>query len=77
LLSFSRDGQTVAYSTYPEDIIWKSSVDGTGRIQLSDATLHPESVDISPDGSQVAFDAPSQEPNVRRAYVVSAQSAGA
>ncbi len=77
LLSFSKDGRTVAYSTYPDDIIWKSGVDGTDRVQLSDAALRPKWLNISPDGSQVAFDAPSPESNVSRAYVVSSQGEGA
>ncbi len=76
LLSFSKDGRKVAYASFPEDIIWKSGVDGSDRVQLTDATLHPEWLMISPDGSQVAFDAPSQDPNVHRAYVVSSDGQG-
>lgn len=73
LLSFSRDGRTVAYVAYPDHAIWKSNVDGTGRLQLSDASLRAEHLSISPDGSQVAFMAPYPESNVRRAYVVSSR----
>jgi len=42
LLSFSKDGQTVAYSTFPDGVLWKSNVDGTGRVQLTDPPLFPK-----------------------------------
>jgi Tol biopolymer transport system component len=77
LLSFSRDGRTVAYSTYPDHILWKSRADGTDRVQLTDATVHPESVSMSPDGSQVLFMSPFSKSDVIRAYLVSSQGEGA
>jgi eukaryotic-like serine/threonine-protein kinase len=53
-LSFSRDGQWVAYVSYPEDTVWRSRIDGSDRLQLTystSATL-PR---WSPDGSKIAF----------------------
>ncbi len=77
LLSFSRDGRTVAYSTYPDDALWVSGVDGPGRIQLGDASVHAQWVSVSPDGSQVLYIAESAESKVPRAYVVSSKGEGA
>lgn len=77
LLSFSRDGRTVAYVAYPDRTVWKSNVDGTERLQLSDPSVRAEYLNISPDGTQVAFMAPSTDSNVRRSYVVSSQGGGA
>jgi Tol biopolymer transport system component len=33
LVSFSKDGQTVAYATYAEGVLWKSAADGTARVR--------------------------------------------
>ncbi len=74
LLSFSKDGQTVAYVTYPDDSLWKSKVDGSGRIQLMDSPLRAESVSMAPDGSRVAFMAHTGSSNAR-AYVISSLNA--
>ena len=54
LVSFSRDGQTVAYVSYPEGVLWKANRDGSGRVQLIDSQF-PEWISLSPDGSQVVF----------------------
>ena len=34
-LEFSRDGQWVTYVTFPDDILWRSRVDGSERLQLT------------------------------------------
>jgi Tol biopolymer transport system component/DNA-binding winged helix-turn-helix (wHTH) protein len=54
-LSFTKDGQRMAYVSFPGGSIWQSKVDGTDRHQL---TFPPMAADIprwSPDGSQIAF----------------------
>jgi serine/threonine protein kinase/Tol biopolymer transport system component len=54
-LSFSKDGQRVAYVSFPEGILWQSKVDGSDRHQL---TFPPMEVGLprwSPNGKQVAF----------------------
>ena len=53
--SFSKDGQWVAYVSYPDGTLWKSKLDGSQRIQLSDAPLYAISPRWSPDGSQIVF----------------------
>ena len=53
--TFSRDGQWMAYLSYPDHTLWRSRVDGSDRLQL---TYLPQIVifpRISPDGTKVAF----------------------
>jgi len=52
---FSRDGQWVAYVTFPDSILWKSKVDGTQRVQLTYPPLVSLFPDWSPDGKQIVF----------------------
>ena len=54
-VEFSPDGQSIAYSTYPEGVIWRSRVDGTGRLQLSDPSITAWFPRWSPDGTRIAF----------------------
>lgn len=76
MTSFSKDGATVAYVGFPDDILWKSNADGSGRVQLTDAPISVGSVSLSPDGSQVTFMATSKS-NLYRVYVESTQGGGA
>jgi Tol biopolymer transport system component len=71
-LTFSKDGQWVAYVTFPEGILWRSRVDGSERLQLTNPpmqTLHPH---WSPDGRQIAFMGISPG-RLARIYVVAAE----
>jgi eukaryotic-like serine/threonine-protein kinase len=54
-LSFSRDGQQVAYVTVPEGILWRSKLDGSDRLQLTNAPLQAAMPRWSPDGKRIAF----------------------
>ncbi len=39
LVAFSKDGQSVAYVTYPEEILWRANRDGSDRVQLTSPPL--------------------------------------
>ena len=54
-VSFSKDGQWVAYVSFPEGTLWKSKSDGSQRIQLSDPPLVAVLPSWSPDGKQLVF----------------------
>ena len=54
-VSFSKDGQWVAYVSFPEGTLWKSKLDGSQRIQLSYAPLTAVLPSWSPDGKQLVF----------------------
>jgi serine/threonine protein kinase/Tol biopolymer transport system component len=57
-LAFSKDGQWVAYSSFPDGTLWRSRVDGTERLQLSPPSMvRAGAPQWSPDGKQVAFSA--------------------
>jgi Tol biopolymer transport system component len=71
-VEFSRDGQWVTYTTYPEGSLWRSRADGSERLQL---TFPPMRVGLprwSPDQKQIAFqaDLPSGRMKI---YMVSAE----
>jgi Tol biopolymer transport system component/tRNA A-37 threonylcarbamoyl transferase component Bud32 len=54
-VSFSRDGQHVAWVLYPDETLWRSRPDGSERVQL---TFPPKVAFLprwSPDGSTIAF----------------------
>jgi serine/threonine protein kinase/Tol biopolymer transport system component len=71
LVTFSKDGRSVAYISYPDGILWRANKDGTERVQLSTSPLRPESVSWSPDGSQIVFMSQADKHQIENAYIVS------
>jgi Tol biopolymer transport system component len=71
-VSFSKDGQWVAYVSYPEGTLWRSKADGSEKLQLSYQPLHAMLPRWSPDGKKILFmDLPTGKPG--RTYLVSAE----
>ena len=54
-VAFSKDGQWVAYVSYPEGILWRCKPDGSDKVQLSSAPLFAALPRWSSDGKQIAF----------------------
>ncbi len=54
-VSFSKDGQWVAYVAFPEGTLWASKLDGSQRVQLSYPPLYALQPFWSPDGKQIVF----------------------
>ncbi len=54
-LNFSRDGKWVAYVSHPEGTLWRSRVDGSDRLQLTNPPVFAAMPHWSPDGTQIAF----------------------
>jgi eukaryotic-like serine/threonine-protein kinase len=54
-VDFSRDGQWVAYVTYPEGNLWRSKADGSERLQLTFAHMQVLLPRWSPDQKQIVF----------------------
>jgi len=70
--SFSKDGQSVAYVSFPDGILWRANRDGSGPVQLTKPPFYPKVIRWSPDGTRIIFmdDSPT---NVETIYVVSSQ----
>jgi Tol biopolymer transport system component len=70
-VSFSKDGQWVAYVTYPEGTLWRSKLDGSERLQLvSGSQVYLPA--WSPDGRRIAFTG-YEAGKALRLYVISAE----
>ena len=74
-VEFSRDGQWVTYVTFPEDILWRSRVDGSERLQLTYPPVEAYMPSWSPDGTRIAF--MSRPGKVVKIVVVSAAGGNA
>jgi Tol biopolymer transport system component/DNA-binding winged helix-turn-helix (wHTH) protein len=70
--TFSRDGKSVAYVSYPEGALWKANADGSGAVQLTDPPMEVFSPQLSPDGTQIVFTALSLL-DQNKSYVVSSE----
>ena len=69
-VSLSKDGQWVAYTSYPEATLWKSKLDGSQRTQLTYPPLAAVLPRWSPDGQEIVFHGSSPGQKVKL-YMVS------
>jgi Tol biopolymer transport system component len=56
-LDFSRDGQWVTYTLFPEGSLWRSKADGSERLQLTSTPMKALLPRWSPDQKQIVFSA--------------------
>jgi eukaryotic-like serine/threonine-protein kinase len=54
-VAFSKDGQWLAYVSYPGWTLWRSKVDGSDKLQLSFPPLRALLPRWSPDGEKIVF----------------------
>ena len=67
---FSPDGKTVAYVSFPIPAVWKSAIDGSQRVQLSQYFSQVSVPRWSPDGSRLTF-ASRTNGDIWTGYIVS------
>jgi len=67
----SRDGNWVAYVSYPDLTLWRSRLDGTEKVQLTSPPIEVVGPRWSPDGTRIAF-TDLQAGRVWKVYSVSA-----
>jgi Tol biopolymer transport system component len=70
-VDFSRDGQWVAYASYPEGSLWRSKADGSERLQLTFPPMKAFLPRWSPDNKQIVFSATLHSRRMQ-SYLVSA-----
>ena len=71
-VSFSEDGQYIAYVTFPEGVLWRLDRDGNNAVQLTDPPMYPVLPRWSPDGTQILFSSMNAEGQFK-SYLISAQ----
>lgn len=70
-VDFSRDGKWITYVSIPERALWRSKLDGSDRLQLTNpGTMLAGLPRWSPDGKQIVFMGRTSERNWR-AYLIS------
>lgn len=72
-VTFSRDGQWMAYVEFPEGILVRSRADGSERQQLTFPPMRAFSPQWSPDGTEIAFQALEKSGAHNRIYVISSK----
>ncbi len=70
---FSRDGKSVVYISYPDDVLWKAGADGSDPIQLTSGGLQVNSPRWSPDGTQIVYATVASDRAPWISYIVSAE----
>lgn len=74
-VTFSSNGKSVAYVSYPEGVLWRANPDGSNLTQLTDPPVYPKSLRWSPDGAEILF--VDRTPQGRTAiYMVASDGSG-
>jgi serine/threonine protein kinase/Tol biopolymer transport system component len=76
-VDFSKDGQWVTYTTYPEASLWRSKADGSERLQLTYPPMNAGLPRWSPDRKQIAFAGTERPGDGQKIYVISADGGAA
>ena len=63
-VTFSNNGQFLAYVSYPDGNLWRANRDGSKPLQLTDPPMKASLPRWSPDGSQILFGDSSSGRNV-------------
>ncbi len=71
-VTFSPDGTSVAYVTFPEGILWRANRDGSNPVQLTSSPYYPINPRWSPDGTRILFCSATPAGNTR-GYTVGVQ----
>ena len=67
-VTFSPDGQFVAYVAFPEGVLLRANRDGSNPVQLTIPPMYPLAPHWSPDGAQIVFSKSDSQ-----SYIVSSQ----
>jgi Tol biopolymer transport system component/DNA-binding winged helix-turn-helix (wHTH) protein len=54
-VSYSPGGDSIAYVTFPEGVLWRANRDGSAPVQLTSPPLYPLNPHWSPDGTRILF----------------------
>ena len=54
-IAFSKDGQWVAYVSFPDGVLWRSKLDGSDKLQLSFPPVYALNPAWSPDGTEIVY----------------------
>lgn len=71
-VTFSRDGQSVAFAKYPDHTLWRARADGGEERQLTVPPLLVDGISWSPDGRSIAFSGRLGEDRRRDIYIIPA-----
>jgi eukaryotic-like serine/threonine-protein kinase len=54
-VTYSPGGDSIAYVTFPEGLLWRANRDGSAPVQLTSPPLYPLNPHWSPDGTRILF----------------------
>jgi serine/threonine protein kinase/WD40 repeat protein len=54
-VDFSRDGKWLTYVTYPNNLLWRSRIDGSDKLQVASASIRASMPRWSPDGTYIVY----------------------